>query len=209
MWKFWKEILMRTPAIAWDSAHHGEAILALVLFVIALFNPIAGEQAPHWLSVHPVIPWLLVGIVFVRLAMMAVYEKYEKLERQLGCEKSANLELLVALQNKTLRAEVLASLGAIMVEGQGIYNRPISVIGETSVDTAMLQRLVRDWTAKVYQFIELNLSTTDAALFKSISPAVVTDGSDYLWHATKQELGQLLANLAKICERVSNSTMKA
>ena len=86
------DIVRRTPSIAWHSTLHGEALISVLIFLVLLFNPIAGERAPHWLAEHSGWGWIALAIIFTHLLMKAVYEKYKEKAEQTDellteCEK--------------------------------------------------------------------------------------------------------------------------
>ncbi len=93
MWKFWWQILKDTPKLAWHSAHRIEGLASVILFVLILFNQKIGEAAPHWLAVHPIWLWIPLGVMFLHLVAMCVYEKYAESERR-RTELEARLNLM-------------------------------------------------------------------------------------------------------------------
>src|SRR4051794_12395709 len=100
MRKFWWGILKRTPLLAWNSAHHLDGILGVALIFAAIAGPFFtsvedAEGIQHWLAANYKWLWVALIVLFFRLVMKAVYEKYEAQRAEFAKQSSEYIEEMV------------------------------------------------------------------------------------------------------------------
>ena len=77
MWGFWLRVAKRFPKVIWESCHHAEGIVGVLLFIVSLFNSTVGNTLTAWIGVHPAALWTIVVAILLHLMMRAIYLEFE------------------------------------------------------------------------------------------------------------------------------------
>jgi len=68
----------------WKAVFHVEGIIAVVFFVVLLFNRQLGAKLLLWEGINPGWAWLPIGLLFVHLFLKATYDSYHILEQEIA-----------------------------------------------------------------------------------------------------------------------------
>ena len=103
MLKFYLWSLWNMAKALWKAVFHIEGIIAVVFFVILLFNQQLGARLLLWEEggISPQWAWLPIAILFLHLYLKAVYENYRELENRRNKEADALRAQLDALREDT------------------------------------------------------------------------------------------------------------